>query len=165
MLNYTDKLFLSILYYKLEAGFVLSQRAKEFTPRGGDSFIKPYGIYMDEFRVQLRSRDNKLVDEIIRLHRELIKRTLETLSLLSLEVDQEAKVIVMSDCTLTKLERPRELFERNYFVMLISLEEEILTSVIFSLDKTTSIEIQTLNKQVQKDLIAITQSCIDTLNS
>jgi hypothetical protein len=165
MLNYNDRLFLSILYYKLEAGLVLSQKHKEFTPRGGDSLIKPYGIYMDDCRVQLKNKNNKLVNEIIRIHRELMRRTLETLSFLSLELDQEAKVIVMSDCTLTKLDRPRELFERNYFAILISLEEETITSIIFSQEKTTSVEVQTLSKQVQRDLVFITQSSIDVLNS
>lgn len=147
--DYSDRSYLSLLYYQLEAGISLSQKEEGF--REGISLNNPLPC-------------KRLGGEIIQLLERLLIRTKEVLHSLSLELDREKKNLVMSDCTLIKLQRPQVMYKRNYLVMLINLEEEVIACSLLG-KKSSSHEVETLAHEVENSLSSLVERCIDILNT
>lgn len=170
--TYSEQLYLSLLYYQLEATISLSQRNIEFynSPSArceqNNPWTRPRGVYLEEPSLCYERRErvrNSFTEEVVRIGERLREETLETLKSLSLSLDIEVKNIVMSDCTLIKLQRPQAMYERNYLVMLASLQEQIIASSLFAKERSSSL--LSLIESVQRSLVPLVDRIIERLNS
>lgn len=184
MQNYSDQIFLSCLYYQMDAGIFLSERYLSSTSTNnvvcsGASVrcFDPNGLSISRTsRCTPRSNTlgfscNNSYTESRRIARQTVEiqnifrtRIMGILSSLSLTLDTNLKNYVMSDVTLTKMSRPHELYERNFLTMYVSIQEETQANCTYSSQQTTQSQIQSLITDINTFLATEINKSIDILN-
>ncbi len=176
MNNYSDANYLSCFHYQMEAGVVLGERyleAEAISPTGNNcysarnSLCNRRGIDLGAAIIQPGpsqeisrdiARQTKNIEQAFNL------RSLGLINSQGYTINSTFKNYVMSDSTLIKLQRPQPMYERNFLVMYIQLQEEIITTSLYAQGKTTDTQILTMISEIIKFLTVEVNRAIELLN-
>lgn len=177
MSSYSDRTYLSLLYYLTEAEISLSERYLCVSSNSAGSLYS--GAVVGNGAVCLTSATrsintimaacssnslNVLARETVNSQSMLRSQTLALLTSLGLTLDVAAKNYIMSDCTLIKLSRS-ELTNRDYLIMLTSLQEIGINLSLYASQNSTTTSVVTFATSVVTLLSGLVMRNIDLLNT
>ena len=177
MSSYSDRTYLSLLYYLLEAEISLSERYLCVSSNSAGNFYS--GAVVGNGAVCLTSATrsinsimnacssnslNALARETVNSQSMLRSQTLALLTSLGLTLDVSTKNYIMSDCTLIKLSRS-DLTNRNYLVMLTSLQEIGINLSLYASQTSTTASVVSFATSVVTILSSLVMRNIDLLNT
>lgn len=173
MQNYSDRDYLSLLYYAVEAEISLSQRylcSSNTSALFSGACVGNNAVCLTSMNAVASSfcsgtNVSLIARNTIQSQSNLLTQISNLLNTLSLTLNTMVKNYVMSDCTLIKAFRSEEICTRNYLIMLVSIQEIGIALSVYAGQTSTNTNVQSFSSTVVTSLSTLVQTNIDILNS